>query len=234
MSKGCFISVEGIDGAGKSTQILWISDWLRHRGIPFIQTREPGGTLLGEKLRNLLLSESMHPETEALLVFAARQEHLLQVIIPALERGESVLCDRFTDASFAYQCGGRGLTEKKIQALENWVQFTGKSLIQPDLTIIFDIPVSVGQERLAQLNQSDRFEQEGSSFSERVRAAYLERAAAHSDRIHVLDANRSIEDIQIELSQILESRIQHLFDFKATGEQGCQVDHTIQTTAIGI
>ena len=205
---GRFLSVEGIDGAGKSTQLAWIAQWLAQQGVRFVQTREPGGTSLGEKLRQLLLTETMHLETETLLMFAGRREHLAQVILPALERGEWVLCDRFSDASYAYQGGGRGLPREKFIALEEWVQGSGATKIQPDLTLIFDVPLAVSQERLANGRTLDRFEREATDFHARVRAAYLERAAAEPGRIRVIDANRSLEEIQQELAGILIAFLQ--------------------------
>lgn len=202
--RGRFISVEGIDGAGKSTQLAWIAQWLASRQIAFLQSREPGGTPLGEKLRALLLSEPMHLETEALLMFAARREHLAQRIEPALARGEWVLCDRFTDASFAYQCGGRGLSVAKLALLESWVQGEGAERIQPDLTLIFDVPLEVSQARMAGARELDRFEREADDFHARVRAAYLERAKADPARIRVVNADRTLEQIQAELATLLE------------------------------
>jgi dTMP kinase len=201
--RGRFITVEGIDGAGKSTQLAWIAGWLAARGIAFVQSREPGGTPLGEKLRALLLSESMHLETEALLMFAARREHLATLIEPALSRGEWVLCDRFSDASFAYQGGGRGLSMAKLEALESWVQGEGDARIEPDLTLIFDVPLEVSQARMMGSRELDRFEREAADFHARVRQAYLARAQANPDRICVINANRTIAEIQTELARIL-------------------------------
>jgi dTMP kinase len=202
---GRFLSVEGIDGAGKSTQLAWIAQWLKQQGVAFVQTREPGGTALGEKLRDLLLSEPMHLETETLLMFAGRREHLEQVIKPALARGDWVLCDRFSDASYAYQGGGRGLPREKFIALEEWVQGVAPNKIQPDLTLIFDVPLSVSQERMAGGRTLDRFEREAADFHARVRAAYLERASSEPQRIRVINANRSLEEIQQELVEILSA-----------------------------
>ena len=203
--RGKFISLEGLDGAGKSTHLNWIAQWLQAHGKTVIVTREPGGTPLGERLRTLLLHESMHLETEALLMFAARREHIAQVIEPALARGDWVLSDRFTDASFAYQGGGRGLSQTKLEQLEQWVQGDGQSMLQPDLTLLFDVPLSVSQERLANGRTLDRFEQEAADFHTRVRQAYLTRAQASSGRIRVVDSNRSLESIRQELSDVLES-----------------------------
>ncbi|EGK73064.1 Thymidylate kinase [Methyloversatilis universalis FAM5] len=195
-----FITFEGMDGAGKSTQIARTADWLRARGHAVLLTREPGGTPLGESLRGLLLHEAMHPDTEALLMFAARREHLAQVIEPALGRGDWVLCDRFTDASFAYQGGGRGLDIARLQALEAWVQRG----LQPGLTLLFDLPCEVAAQRLAASGgDPDRFEREQSDFFNRVRAAYLARAQADPGRMQVLNAARSPEEVSAQLEEIL-------------------------------
>jgi dTMP kinase len=200
MARGRFISFEGIDGAGKSTQHAWLVDHLKARGRSVVTTREPGGTPLGEKLRSLLLAEPMHLETEALLMFAARREHLVQVIEPALGRGDWVVCDRFVDASFAYQGGGRGLDWKKLEVLSNWVL----GPLRPDLTLIFDAPVAIAQQRLhAATPKPDRFEQEESEFFERVRAAYLRIARENPQRVRLIDATRSPELINKELEEIV-------------------------------
>ena len=174
---------------------------LRDRGHDIVVTREPGGTPLGEKLRALLLNESMHIETEALLMFAARREHLDKVIRPALARGVWVISDRFTDASFAYQCGGRGIAQDKLQILEEWVQ----QGLQPDITLLFDVPVAVGKERLANNVSLDRFEQEQTEFFERVRQMYLRRAAQFPDRIQVIDSTQNLDNIQVKLQHIFLS-----------------------------
>ncbi len=200
--RGKFITLEGIDGAGKSTHLAWLVDFLRSRGCTVVQTREPGGTPLGEKLRELLLSEPMHLETEALLMFAARREHLERVIWPALERGDWVVCDRFTDASFAYQGGGRGLSNEKLAQLESWVQ----GGFQPDLTLLFDLPVEIAMQRMAKASrQLDRFEQEQRDFHERVRAAYLDRARQMPERVKVIDARMNCARIQNELENIFST-----------------------------
>ena len=190
---GKFITFEGIDGAGKSSHIDGVVDFLRSHGLSVVSTREPGGTPLGEKLRELLLNEPMHLETEALLMFAARREHLAQVIEPALARGDWVVCDRFSDATYAYQGGGRGLDKRKFEALEEWVH----GHLQPDLTFLFDIaPEVAGQRIAAQGRELDRFEQERADFHDRVRAAYLERAAAAPQRICVINADQPLEKIR--------------------------------------
>ena len=193
--------MEGIDGAGKSTHLEWLAQLLRGRGHDIVVTREPGGTPLGEKLRALLLNEAMHIETEALLMFAARREHLDKVICPALARGAWVISDRFTDASFAYQCGGRGIAQEKLQILEEWVQ----QGLQPDVTLLFDVPVAVGKERLANNVSLDRFEREQAVFFERVRQMYLKRAAQFPARIQIIDATQSLDNIKVKLEKIFLS-----------------------------
>jgi dTMP kinase len=201
--RGKLITLEGIDGAGKSTHLQWLAERLRGGGRrEVVVTREPGGTPLGEKLRALLLHEPMDIGTESLLMFAARQQHLAQVIRPALERGAWVLSDRFTDATFAYQGGGRGMPAAKLEALEAWVQ----DGLQPDLTLFFDVPVVVGQGRL-QAGQADldRFEREAAQFHERVRAAYLERAARYPARIRIVDSTKAVSDIRKSLEQIVKA-----------------------------
>ncbi|MDR3414079.1 MAG: dTMP kinase [Formivibrio sp.] len=202
--RGRFITLEGLDGAGKSTHLNWLAECLRERGLNVVVTREPGGTPLGEKLRALLLNESMHLETEALLMFAARREHIAQVIAPALERGDWVLSDRFTDASFAYQGGGRGLAWEKLVVLERWVQADGETMLQPDMTLLFDVPLAVSQARLANGRELDRFEREATDFHQRVRQAYLDRATASAGRIKRIDSDRSLDAIRIELAELLE------------------------------
>jgi dTMP kinase len=196
---GKFITLEGVDGAGKSTHIPFIADVLRASGKEVLLTREPGGTPLGEKLRELLLHENMHPETESLLMFAARREHIAQVIRPALERGAVVISDRFTDASFAYQCGGRGVSTEKVGRLEQWVQGD----FQPDLTLLFDLPVAVSTQRIANARNPDRFEKEGADFFDRIRNAYLVRAEQFPQRFRVIDSGKTIPEIQAELQAIL-------------------------------
>jgi dTMP kinase len=200
MARGRFISFEGIDGAGKSTQHAWLVEHLRQQGRTVVATREPGGTPLGEKLRSLLLAEPMHLETEALLMFAARREHVAQVIEPALYRGDWVVCDRFVDASFAYQGGGRGLDWEKLRTLTRWVLGD----LQPDLTLIFDAPVAIAQQRLhAATANPDRFEQEQATFFERVRTAYLRIAMEFPDRVRIIDATQTPENINKALEKII-------------------------------
>ena len=198
--KAQFITFEGIDGAGKSSHVEWLAEWLRAQGKIVHVTREPGGTELGEKLRSLLLNDSMHLETETLLMFAARREHLARLIEPALARGEWVVCDRFSDATYAYQGGGRGLSHAKFLALEHWVH----EHLQPNLTLLFDLPLDIARERIALASRVlDRFEQERADFHERVRQAYLERAHNNPSRIRVIDANHSLADIRKTLEQIV-------------------------------
>jgi len=203
MARGRFITFEGIDGAGKSTQLEWVKKRLSDRGTPMTVTREPGGTNFGERLREILLNSKVRilPETEALLMFAARREHIDKVIAPALGRGEVVLCDRFTDATFAYQGGGSGVDSTKLEILERWVQ----GELQPDLTLYFDLPIAVAKQRIDHLRAGDRFEQEGHEFFERVRDAYLARARAHPERIHVIDASTSPEIVNKQVEVILSS-----------------------------
>lgn len=201
MNMGKFITFEGIDGAGKSTHIAYVAGQLRARGIDVVVTREPGGTSLGERLRELLLHEPMHLETEALLMFAARREHLAQVIEPALARGQWVISDRFTDASFAYQGGGRKLSMEKLAVLEQWVHPD----LQPDLTLLFDVPLEVARARLDAAREPDKFEQEKADFFAATREAYLGRAKQFPGRFRIIDSTRSIEKIQEELQGLLAS-----------------------------
>lgn len=198
MVQGKFITFEGVDGAGKSTHIAQFADALRARGKHVISTREPGGTPLGEKLRELLLHETMHLDTEALLMFAARREHIAQVIAPALARGDWVISDRFTDATFAYQGGGRQLPLDRLEALEQWVHAD----LQPDLTLLFDVPLAVARERLDRTRTLDKFEREQDEFFERVRSVYLNRATQFPQRIRVIDSTRALDEVSAELAQL--------------------------------
>ncbi len=202
-AKAKFITLEGIDGAGKSTHLNWLANILRDRRKTVIVTREPGGTPLGEKLRDLLLDSgrAMHAETEALLMFAARREHLDKIILPALTRGDWVISDRFSDASFAYQGGGRGLAPHKLDDLERWVQ----GEFQPDLTLYFDVTVEAAKQRITAIKPADRFEKEQNEFFERVREAYLERAHKFPLRIRVIDSNQSLEKVKKALNNIIIS-----------------------------
>ena len=207
MTQGKFITLEGIDGAGKSTQLAWIVELLQRAGLHTVLTREPGGTPLGEQLRALLLDKSMtmHPETEALLMFAARREHLDKVILPALVQGQWIISDRFTDASFAYQGGGRGLDTAKLEVLEHWVQ----GVLQPDLTLYFDVSVEVGQQRVSQIKDADRFEKEQAGFFQRVRAAYLDRARQFPGRIKIIDSSQSLAEVKAAVEQTLQPLLNH-------------------------
>ncbi len=199
MARGKFITFEGVDGAGKSTHIAAFADALRARGMQVVTTREPGGTPLGEKLRELLLHESMHLDTEALLMFASRREHIAQVIRPALERGDWVISDRFTDATFAYQGGGRQLPIARLEALEQWVHAD----LQPDLTLLFDVPLAIARERLNRTREPDKFEREQDAFFTRVRDAYLQRAARFPQRIRVIDSTRPLDEVGDELAALV-------------------------------
>ena len=183
-----FITFEGIDGAGKSTHITAVAERLRCAGTNVVSTREPGGTPLAERLRELVLHEPMDTLTECLLVFAARRDHLQRVIEPALARGDTVLCDRFTDATFAYQGGGGGAEVHTLLQLEAWVQATRDGVRQPDLTIWFDLPPALAAQRRAQARAADRFEQQDVDYFDRVRAAYAARAAAAPERFARIDA----------------------------------------------
>jgi dTMP kinase len=198
--RGKFISFEGIDGAGKSTHLNFVADLIRANGNPVVLTREPGGTPLGEKLRALVLAEPMHPDTETLIMFAARREHIVTVIEPALARGDWVISDRFTDASFAYQGGGRGVCEKKIEVLEAWVQ----DGLRPDLTLLFDLDPVAAKDRQNKAGLiPDRFEQQQQPFFKMVRQTYLDRAMRYSQRIRVIDSSAAIAEIQSQLRNIV-------------------------------
>lgn len=203
MFKGKFITVEGSEGAGKSTNIRYIQDYLKQKRIPFILTREPGGTPVAEKIRDLLLDKantSLCDDAELLLMFAARAQHLNELIIPALEEGKWVISDRFTDASYAYQGGGRGLSWQKIAQLEQWVQGD----LRPDATILLDIPVDKGMERVRQRGETDRFEQEQLSFFNRIRDAYLKLARDNPDRFHIVNTLPAIDVVHKQLRQIMD------------------------------
>lgn len=201
--KGRFITFEGIDGAGKSSHIASVSQWLLQHGRQVVVTREPGGTALAETLRELVLHQAMDPMTEALLVFAARRDHLQQRILPALEQGCDVLCDRFTDATFAYQGGGRGFDSAVLKTLEAWVQ----QGVQPDVTVWFDLSAEVAAQRRAAARAPDRFEAQDSAFFTRVRQGYLERSREHPDRFIVIDALGTREEVWERLLQALSGRL---------------------------
>jgi dTMP kinase len=198
--RGKFVSFEGIDGAGKSSHIAACVSALQARGIRVVQSREPGGTALSEKLRELILHERMHSPTEALLVFAARQEHVLEVIEPALARGDWVLCDRFTDATLAYQGAGRGFDRAKLNALAEWVH----GGLKPDLTLVFNCSPQVAAERLAKARAADKFEREDSAFFERVAQGYLQLAKAEPARFEVIDSEAEFGAVQSAALKALE------------------------------
>jgi dTMP kinase len=192
IKKGKFITLEGVDGAGKSSHIPAIIEILQHNQHQVTSTREPGGTPLGEKLRALLLHEEMHAETETLLMFAARREHIACVIEPAFARGETVVSDRFTDASFAYQSGAKGVNKAKLESLEDWVH----AHLQPDHTLLFDVPVEVSMARLANAREPDKFEREQADFFIKIRESYLARAKQFPTRFHIIDSNQPFEDVK--------------------------------------
>lgn len=195
VNSGRFITVEGIDGAGKSSHIEWLREYLTAAGHAVVVTREPGGTPLGESLRTLLLNEPMSPETEMMLMFAARAEHLSSVIRPALEMGAWVISDRFSDATYAYQVGGRGVPEQKFAALESWVQ----EGLQPDRTLLFDVSVATAQARLHDTRILDRFEREASDFHQRVRDAYHQRATQYPERIRLVASDVPMDDVRAQI-----------------------------------
>lgn len=199
--KAKFITLDGIDGSGKTTQLNVIRDWFAERRLPVVFTREPGGTVLGEQLRQLLLNPeskvSLH--TETLLMFAARRQHLEELILPALASGTHVVSDRFTDATFAYQGGGRGVPQEKIEILENWVQ----GRLRPDLTILLDVPLDVSLARIEGSRQKDRFEQENAAFFERVRAAYLARSEQFPERYVLINSNREKPEVKQDIEMVL-------------------------------
>ncbi|MBL8342020.1 MAG: dTMP kinase [Rubrivivax sp.] len=199
---GRFVTFEGIDGAGKSSHLQALAAWLRARGHEVVVTREPGGTPLAERLRELVLTQPMEPLTELLLVFAARRDHLVGQIVPALMRGATVLCDRFTDASFAYQGGGRGLDGECIAVLERWVQ-AGR---QPDLTLWFDLPAEVAAARRSAARVPDRFEQQDAAFFARVRDGYAQRAVAHAARFERIDATGAQPEVWQRVLAAVEGR----------------------------
>ena len=202
---GLFITLEGVDGAGKSSHLAWLEDWFKARGHRVRMTREPGGTPIGERLRELVLHEPMHPETEALIMFAARREHLVQVIEPALARGEVVLCDRFTDATFAYQGGGRGFDWHVLQNLEQMVQkVPNTNLRQPDLTIWFDLPPAVAAQRLSTARVPDKFESQPQSFFESVRDGYAKRMQESPTRFAQIAADQSREMVWLDVVRAIE------------------------------
>ncbi len=202
MKKGKFITIDGIEGAGKSTQIDFICDYLSNKGVNVILTREPGGTELGEKIRELLLSsetKSMHSDTELMMMFAARNEHIHSKIMPALAQGDWILSDRFTDASYAYQGGGRGLDIKRIAQLERWVLQD----FSPDMTLLLDVPVELGMSRVESRGKKDRIELEDMDFFNRVREAYIDRSKQFPDRIKLIDSSQTVEHTKQQIKAIL-------------------------------
>lgn len=204
MTKPLFITLEGTEGVGKTSNMEFIKSILKDKNIDFIETREPGGTPMGEKLREMLLGEDfkgMSDDSELMLMFAARAEHVSKVIKPALEKGQWVLCDRFTDATYAYQGGGRQLDVKRIAGLENWVLGD----LRPDLTLLLDAPISVGRERAGKRSAPDRFEQEMDGFFNRVRDAYLSRANDEPERMKVIDASGDLSSVQKQISELFNS-----------------------------
>ncbi len=207
MTPGAFITIEGIEGAGKTTCMRVVAERIQAAGISLLQAREPGGTPLGEDLRELLLGhrhEGMSSDTELLLMFAARAEHLAARIRPALAAGDWVLCDRFTDATYAYQGAGRGIPETRIAALEDWVQ----GELRPDLTLLMDLPVALGLERAGRRSAPDRFEREAQAFFERVRAGYLAIARSQPQRVRVVDAARPLEEVSAEIARLVDAFIE--------------------------
>jgi dTMP kinase len=199
--RGKFITLEGVDGAGKSTHLEWLVEQLRARGLDVVQTREPGGTPVSEALREMLLHQSMRLDTETLLMFAGRCEHVRTVIEPALAEGKWVVCDRFTDATYAYQGGGRGLSAERIEVLERWVHAD----LQPDRTWLFDVPLEVARERLGRTRTLDRFEREDDAFFQRTRATYHARAAQDPKRFFIIDTTRSKEAVRADLLAELDA-----------------------------
>ena len=200
MNEAKFITLEGVDGAGKSTHIDFIKSYFISKSLDYILTREPGGTNLGEKIREILLNDEMSPITESLLMFAARSEHLSQLIQPNLKNGVTVICDRFTDSSYAYQSGGKGVSISTIEQLKSIVQED----LEPDLTLLFDLPVELSIERLNNSRVLDRFEKQNYEFHQKVRESYLNNANQNKDRFYIIDSTRSINDIQDEITKILD------------------------------
>jgi dTMP kinase len=202
MSVGKFITLEGSEGAGKSTAMQAVQSWAQQAGLDFVITREPGGTPLAEKIRELLLDKnntSMSDDTELLLMFAARAQHIGELIQPSMAAGQWVVCDRFTDATYAYQGGGRGIAKERIAQLEQWVQ----GELRPDLTLLLDLPVEQGLARAGQRGDLDRFEQEQNAFFERVRAAYLDRAQQFPNQYRIIDASQDIDMVRDQIFQVL-------------------------------
>jgi len=203
MKKGLFITLEGIEGAGKSTVVDFIEDFLTKEGHDVIKTREPGGTVIGEQIRKILLGNENYTltyDTELLLVFSARAQHIQEVILPALSLGKIILCDRFTDASYAYQGGGRGIDASRINLLEKWVQGD----LRPNLTLLFDLDVSIGMQRTKKRSDADRFEREEINFFEKIRNTYLERAKNEPQRFRIINSASSLENVKEQIVTILK------------------------------
>ena len=203
MKKGLFITLEGIEGAGKSTAVDFIEDFLTKEGHDVIKTREPGGTVIGEQIREILLKNENYAltyDTELLLVFSARAQHIQEVILPALSSGKIILCDRFTDASYAYQGGGRGIDASRINLLEKWVQGD----LRPNLTLLFDLDVSIGIQRTKKRSDADRFEREEINFFEKIRNTYLERAKNEPQRFRIINSASSLESVKEQIITILK------------------------------
>ena len=203
MKKGLFITLEGIEGAGKSTAVDFIEDFLTKEGHDVIKTREPGGTVIGEQIREILLNNENYTltnDTELLLVFSARAQHIQEVILPALSSGKIILCDRFTDASYAYQGGGRGIGTSRINLLEKWVQGD----LRPNLTLLFDLDVSIGMQRTKKRSDADRFEREEINFFEKIRNTYLERAKNEPQRFRIINSASSLESVKEQIITILK------------------------------
>lgn len=203
MKQALFITLEGVEGAGKSSMMNFIAELFTNADRDLIQTREPGGTKTGEQIREILLDSNnigLTDNTELLLMFSARMQHIEEVIKPALAENKVILCDRFTDASYAYQGGGRGIDTAKIEALETWVQAD----LKPDLTLLFDLDVQTGLERAGKRSAADRFEQEEQDFFERIRTCYLERAKNEPERFRIIDATQTIENVQTQLKNIIK------------------------------
>ena len=203
MKKGLFITLEGIEGAGKSTAVDFIEDFLTKEGHDVIKTREPGGTVIGEQIREILLKNENYTltyDTELLLVFSARAQHIQEVILPALSSGKIILCDRFTDASYAYQGGGRGIDASRINLLEKWVQGD----LRPNLTLLFDLDASIGMQRTKKRSDADRFEREEINFFEKIRNTYLERAKNEPQRFRIINSASSLENVKEQIVSILK------------------------------
>ncbi len=202
--QGLFITFEGVEGAGKTTNIEFIAEHIKKMGQDFVLTREPGGTKIGEAIREILLSKDlpeMHHDTELMLMFAARAEHVQRVILPALNKGQWVLCDRFTDASYAYQGGGRGIDTSRIASLENWVQGD----LRPDVTFLFDLDADTGMSRVRSRGETDRFEQQHINFFNKVRQHYLKMAEAEPQRYRIVNAQHDLETVQKQIMSMLSS-----------------------------